>query len=130
MSGQFFSLGSTALVGLGLLYENPRSHSDKQTHARYDSSERVIGPSHRCLHDNTQHSLETHANSRRDSNPQSQQATDHLECGTTRIGSGHFAAGEGTPPPHFLVNRSLVGSQKWYGSFGENHCYIIHSVHY
>jgi hypothetical protein len=77
----------------------------RHTHTRYDSSEWEIGPSHRHLHDNTQQSQETHASSRRDSNPQSQQATDHLERGTTRIGSGHFDAGKGPPPPHFLVNR-------------------------
>jgi len=54
----FFSHGSRALVGSGLLCEVPRSHSDT-THIRYDSSGRVISPSQRPLPDNIQQSQQT-----------------------------------------------------------------------
>jgi hypothetical protein len=54
-----------------LVFEASRSHSKDTPH----SSERVIGPTQRPLHDNTQHSQQTDIHApRRDSNPQSQQA--------------------------------------------------------
>jgi hypothetical protein len=75
---QFYFHGSTALKGLGLLYEVPRSHSHTHHH-RYDSSGRVIGQSQRPLPDNTQHSQETdiHAHGRiRTRNPSKRTVAD------------------------------------------------------
>jgi hypothetical protein len=53
-----FPMAQQPPVGQGLLViEASRSHSDTH-HTRYDSSGRVISPTHRLLPDNTQHSGE------------------------------------------------------------------------
>ena len=51
--------GSTAQVGLGLLYGVPGSHSIRHITIGKGSSGRAIGPSQRPLTDDTQHSQET-----------------------------------------------------------------------
>jgi hypothetical protein len=69
----FLYIGSKTLVGLGLLYEVPGSHT---THQSVDSSGREISSSQRSLPDNTQHSQQTkHPRSLRHANPQSQHAS-------------------------------------------------------
>ena len=64
--------------------EVSRSHTETHTHThnRQDSSGRVISPTQRLLPHKTQHSRQTsmHPQNRRDSNPQSQQAS---SCRTT-----------------------------------------------
>jgi len=55
----FFYLAQQPPVGHGLLiYEVSRSHTTTH-HSRYDSSGRVISPTHKPLPDNTQHSQQT-----------------------------------------------------------------------
>ena len=55
----FFVFGATAQGSHGLpIHEVSRPHTTTE-HNRYDSSGRVISPSHRPLPDNTQHSQQT-----------------------------------------------------------------------
>ena len=71
----FSSMVQQLLVGLGILIIEASRSLFQTHHTRQDSSGRVISPSQRPLPDNTQHSQETrHPCTRRDSNPQSQQA--------------------------------------------------------
>ena len=65
--------GSTALVGLGLLCEVPRSHSDTpQSVGLLVTSDRPVEETSTCLH--TALTRDRHQCLRRDSNLQSQQA--------------------------------------------------------
>jgi hypothetical protein len=66
----FFCHGSTALMGLSLLSEVPRSHT---LHTRYDTSGCVISALQRPLPDNTQLTRDGHLFPRRDLYPKSQQ---------------------------------------------------------
>jgi len=68
----FFFYGSTAFVGLGLLYEVPRSHNDT-THfvGLLWRSDRPVAKTSTWQHTNL--TTDSHPCHRRDSNPQSPQ---------------------------------------------------------